>query len=59
MRDYGTSFLSGSYRALALKLQTRDKINISGAHSNEPPGSLDSTDRLYSQKLADSGDEAI
>lgn len=55
--EYGTSFLSGNDKALALKLQTRDKINISGAHSNEPLESLDSTDRLYSQKLANSGEE--
>lgn len=54
---YQTSFLGGNYKALALKLQTRDKINISGAHSNEPLESLDSTDRRYSQKPANSGEE--
>lgn len=44
-------------KALALKLQTRDKISISGAHWNESLESLDSTDAWYSLELANGGEE--
>lgn len=44
-------------KALALKLQTRDKLSMSGARSNESLESLNTTDTRYSLKLANAGEE--
>lgn len=44
-------------KALALKLQTRDEVGISGTRWNESLESMDCTDRLHSLMLADPGEE--